>query len=951
MPGMVSMEATNPGLGLLVLPFLILVLTESSAADATSHLFFAYLRSLSPDSVRGINGISALPISLQNLVQETQYPPEYPPYESTSKVVMVVNSVSPTPFSLLRRAKNFEYRDDDRTLQTFSSFEDPVQALTEECRRVLKSISSANQSAASTTKDSTALGDSSWSRFEDMGFGAIGDYDDEANDSAFGTKRKAPQGLRSAPQTKTNDLGRPTTPSWADFLSSGFPEEKTSPPPAPLFLPPDKILPPIDLDRRGKSSQSHKRQPDDSALEPGELASINAIDLDDAFWWVWITSLAGEETIARKAVFGRCALIETSINGGTWLVIEEMVKGAAPEPEIGAYIAEKKGRFTFGRNRKMSGTKAMGRKTPPPGIQPYIRENIASPPSKTSIGPDQHARIQAAAAALQQKQRQQEIGTDTSRYNPRRGQNGDARSTKTNSVFTLQPVIVSEAGPAMKWANSYDKQAIRAAYLGDNFAGKGGTPILETPRGNYLDTQGSVTPQANPQQRKAEPPKSDYGFPRQDMPREDSGIDTNRHLPALPGPTPGERTLQAPPGPPAPSRAPPAPLPVAPQMPTQPPPPAPLPVEPEPVSADAVAGANDVVADAAEVPLPATTPMEPSQKPLPTVEGEPLASTRTRADSHTNGVTQPESPESHNTGKKLKKQPGGGGMRGFFGKRKGAPMPAVQQPADSLAVTAARAAYQGPSMKPNYQASAGGQSLGRRLSAMGRKKTPPASTPTSPPIPDADEPLPARPAPFQQQYDSQASFSRVETNEQRHVDNDFRTYEQGPVDQPAFAPADGDESSRRPSFVADESPEGPSRLATPERGAHYEPPVGHGQYEPSVSSEERPKTPSPPQDRWAQIRQNAAEHAASQEHRRQVSQDKTEDGEESGEESKSTCLLPMILQATDTTQLLSPESPASRLEWPNLQATCNPNPHEPESQYHKHQILFQRTISRHETED
>ncbi len=844
-------------------------------------------------------------------MQETQYPPEYPPYESTSKVVMVVDSVSPTPFALLRRAKHFEYRDDDRTLRAFSDFEDPVQALTDECRRVLKSISSANQSAASTTKDSTALGDSSWSRFEDLGFGGIGDYDDEENDSAFSKKRRAPQGLRSAPHAKTNDLGRPTTPSWADFLSSGFVEEKTSPPPPPLFLPADKILPPIDLDRRGKSSQSHKRQPDDSALEPGELASINAVDLDDAFWWVWITSLAGEETVARKAVFGRCALIETNIGGGTWLVIEEMVKGAAPEPDVGAYIAEKKGRFTFSRNRKMSGTKAMGRKTPPPGIQPYIRENVASPPSKTNIGPDQHARIQAAAAVLQQKQRQQENGQDTSKYSPRRGRNGDTRSTKTNSVFTLQPVIMSEAGPAMKWAHSYDKQAIRAAYLGDNFAGKGSTTDLGTPRGNNPDTQGSVTPQAIPQKPNAEPPKPDYGFPRHEIPREDSGINTNRHLPALPAPTPGERTLQAPVGPPPPTRAPPAPLPAAPQMSTQSPPPAPLPMGPE------VARANAVAADAAEVPLPATTPMEPIDKPLPALEGEPLALTQTQTDSQTNGLTPSQSPESGKGGKKLKKQQGGG-MRGFFGKKKGPPLPAEPQPADSLAVVAARAAYQGPTMRPNYQGTAGGPTLSRRLSGIGRRKTPPASIPTSPPILDADEPLPVSSAPFKQQYDSQASIARVDTTEQRHGQGDFQTFGQGPVDQPAFVPADTEGSPRRPSFVADDSTDGPSRLTTPERGAHYEPPMGRGQYEPSVSSEERPRTPSPPQDRWAQIRKNAAERAANQnQHTRQASNDKTEDGEESGEESKSIHTRSTKLKVADSKQPSNPESPASRLEWPN----------------------------------
>ena len=65
------------------------------AADATSHLFFAYLRSMAPDSVRGISGISSLPIALQSLVQATEYPPQTPTLlqVATTKVVMIVDTV------------------------------------------------------------------------------------------------------------------------------------------------------------------------------------------------------------------------------------------------------------------------------------------------------------------------------------------------------------------------------------------------------------------------------------------------------------------------------------------------------------------------------------------------------------------------------------------------------------------------------------------------------------------------------------------------------------------------------------------------------------------------------------------------------------------------------------------------------------------------------------------
>lgn len=448
------------------------------AADATSHLFFAYLRSLSPDVHRGVGGISSLPISLQSLVEATEYPPETPTLlqVTTTKVVMIVENVSPTPFSLLRRAKNFEYRDDDWHLQEFANYEDPVSALTDECLRVLRCISSANQSSVSSTKQSTSLRDASWSRFEDIGFGSSIDSDpeDEAKEAAPPatgmTTKSGPAGsLQSVPQSGGGDLGRPTTPSWADFMSSGFADENgLKNHVGPLLLPPDKVLPPI-ASARGMSSQSHKRSLDiEPALEPAELASITNLDMDDSFWWVWISSLSGDEPSARKAVFGRCALLETRIRDTKWLILEEQIKGAAPEPEAGAQIVEKKRFFSFGsRKGKLSRRKSSAKKMP--NIEDsYKRPNNQGMHSKTSIGPDQHKRIQEAAAALQKKHREQEAEAKENRATP-----NNSRYSKTNSVMTLQPAIVNEASQAMKWTKNYDKGAFRAAYLNDDRAGTG----------------------------------------------------------------------------------------------------------------------------------------------------------------------------------------------------------------------------------------------------------------------------------------------------------------------------------------------------------------------------------------------------------------------------------------------------------------------------------------------
>ncbi|KAK1706015.1 hypothetical protein BDP67DRAFT_548229 [Colletotrichum lupini] len=437
----------------------------ASAADATSHLFFAYLRSLAPQK-QTQGSISLLPMSLQKLLQETEYPPQKPSLmqSSTYRVVMIVDTVSPGPFALLRRANHFQYRDEDQALREFSEYEDPVKALTEECRRVLKSISSANQSQVSSSKHSTSLRDASWSRFEDIGFtSALEDNDDDDDQEAAAAARK-PQGLRTTPAAGNMGLGRPTTPSWADFLSSGFVDDNPNNP--NMLLPPDKQLPPIETAQRQRSSQSHNPRLESDRLEPGELASIARFDLDESFWWVWMSSLAPEETPERKSAFGRCAVIETTIKRGRWLVMEEMVAGAAPEPQEGAYIAEKKGFFSWTRrNKGVNRRKSTGKHTLEKGNK-KTDPNV----SKSSIGPDQQARIQAAAQQLQarqQQEKQQQI------LQARRGRNDESAREKTTSVFTLQPEIMRQASPAMKWANKYDKEAIREAYLANNTAGRG----------------------------------------------------------------------------------------------------------------------------------------------------------------------------------------------------------------------------------------------------------------------------------------------------------------------------------------------------------------------------------------------------------------------------------------------------------------------------------------------
>ena len=891
--------------------------TWTRAADATSHLFFAYLRSLSPESAQGKGSILKLPLSLQQLLESTEYPPvrQESLYSRTQKVVMIVETVSPTPFALLRRAKNFHYREEDQLLRQFSDKDDPIAALTDECRRVLKSIASANESTSS--KTSTSLLDPSWSRFEDIGFGGFSDefgHADEPENSVLGRRPQQPkvQGLRTTPASKTVDLGRPTTPSWADFLSSGFQTEQSGR--GPTLLPPDKQLPPISINSRSGTSQSHRRNDDvDSTLEPAELASITAFLFDDTFWWVWMTSLAGEEPLGRKAAFGRCALVETNFSG-QWLVMEEIIKGAAPEPEAGAYIAEKKSRFGFSRKSRITRTKSSGKGALIKAkANAADRNKIDSPASKTSIAPDQQARIQAAAAALQQKNRtQQQEDLSTS---PRRARYNDDMSIKTNSVLTLQPMIMNEAAPAMKWANTYDKNEIRARYLGDNFAGRGSNISL---------LNGGIASSNDPTQKEpsSTAPK-DSKTPADDLANKENIVPPRRKAasssprdetktysrgdPTLvdvinrgPPDTQGVQRKQQnqPPQPPAKDsveRKPaPAPTGAPPPVPTQdkartapaevPPTAIPLPGEtPLPATPNrevsAPTPAKEWPRPMERLPVAAQTLVQPTQN-------EKKADKPEANGNATPKTSTPESPKQN----KLKKKSGPGGFKGIFGRKKDQPASFKPPPRSSSntssAVAAARAAYEAKSAqnqktpeKPTPKVTS------KRFSTLGRKKETEAPLDVAKEIaPTPEEKLGEHPAlatsaePQAQYAETDRSYSVAETNEEQRAEREFKTFDQGPLeDVPAFVPEDS-------------PPEEPISHASEEQTDHYS--EGETQTEDvsQLGDEEEndlTKTVSP-NDRWAQIRKNAAERAAtrqSEEHSRRT--DRTDDdGDTSGEESK-----------------------------------------------------------------
>lgn len=895
-----------------------------------------------------MSGLSQLPRSLQALLSQTEYPPETPALmlSTTTKVVMIVDSVSPTPFSLLRRTKNFNYRDDDEGLQRFSSYEDPVQALTNECRRVLQLIARTNQSVAS---GDSAVQDASWSRFEDTGFsGLLDGAPTPANGSARGPSTF--NGLNSQASSRLNDLGRPTTPSWADFLSSGFGDDvgKQN---RPVLLSPDKVLPPIGEAARVQSSQSHMRNGAQvENLEPGELASITAFDLDETFWWVWMTSLAGEETTDRKAVFGRCLLIETEISNARWMVVEEQVKGAAARPEEGAYIAEKKGFFSFTRRGRLGRRKSTGKKAPTPTPDPYPRsKSTTEMMSKTSIAPDQQAKIQQAAADLARSQR----AADSVE---RRGRTDDATSTKTNSVMTLQPAIMSEAAPAMKWAKEFDKGTIRAKYLGDMSAGRGlpmsqSTPYLGTRTSSMLDIESpkSTNRAMSPELADRELPAVPREAARPEVPAKET-----QPPPAPLPPTPpavAEKTASEELAKPEPLKPEPSsrfesaravfskiesakneplkpespkvesPKAQSPRVQTSVPSRVPVPKAQTPrAESSGVESPRTEVAKAAKVPLPPDALDEkPAQssgdldehpafrdqhpafrtprkdQPVAHEPQSPAEEAARRAWERI-PVSEPPAPApaaKKSPPRKLRKQEGGG-LRKFFGRKKD------QESAKPVEKPQARESRLAPSPAVEEDQPAPTYTMEEERAPVADEGKPDPVVARSPVIDQS----PAVSA-VSNGYASKTPAPAAETSE---AQADFSRFNQGPLDDvPAFVPDDitDDELERKPAATSREAPKEP--LISPTDA--YADPHPTRSRESSVSAlepeEERKPRPadsaddgddgdeltrqvSPSQDRWAQIRKNAAERAAkynAEQHSSRPSYSKTDDGDTSGEET------------------------------------------------------------------
>ena len=117
-----------------------------------------------------------------------------------------------------------------------------------------------------------------------------------------------------------------------------------------------------------------------------------------------------------------------------------------------------------------------------PGVGPV------PPPAKPNIHPEVAARVQSVAAQIRQQALQRTNGIGN-----------QPEVVRKSSAFQLQPVVVSEAASAMKWASKYDRDAIRDAYLkGTQMAGGAKGEPQEKPLPNPKPQATTMPPRPAP---------------------------------------------------------------------------------------------------------------------------------------------------------------------------------------------------------------------------------------------------------------------------------------------------------------------------------------------------------------------------------------------------------------------------------------------------------------------
>lgn len=377
-------------------------------------------------------------------------------------MAVTVETFSTSPFSLLQRAQHLQSHGKKSGLEELSGRDDPSMALTDECRRVVNAISGRDQ-VIQQTSDAAATDTPSWTRFEDVGFATMLNGGDGAVvEKTVPGERASTSSSRPTTISVSKEPPRAVTNSWSDFMESGFTtdyEQGTS----TVLTPPDKVLPRLHADTLPPATAATS-----SGAATGEVQYVKSINLEETFWWVWMTSLAGEEPAVRKTIFNKCAVLEMQAAAERWLVIEEQMKIRSYAQEMpSSPLTTKRSRFGFMKRNRTSQSVENLRQSTSPAISRLASSRAIE------ISPEQRSRVHTAAVSLVASHNARAAAEVLSKQTSARSDDNTHRLSSTTSMMNLTKNFQTDSAAAMQWDRKFEQESTKAKYLEDPSAGKG----------------------------------------------------------------------------------------------------------------------------------------------------------------------------------------------------------------------------------------------------------------------------------------------------------------------------------------------------------------------------------------------------------------------------------------------------------------------------------------------
>lgn len=317
----------------------------SVAAEASYHMFLAFLRNVYPD--QNERSFVKFPRVLEQLLLKQAYPPK-PMYKNrlitVPKITLSVGRLSANPFVLLQRISKtiqfenpamFPSEDDFDTLYfLFSDINEIEKRMSPESKRILEEVSKENSiftDNALFIKDTPELPYDirarTWSKHYNQAYidPVTGEPHRPLTNYVYeDSQREMIMKSSSLPKAQRTTLPYPESPTLGNMkdkaIHIGTWDE--------VMHYYTKAL--GDKKKLSGETTKNRRITTDNLT----TCTLSKVAIDDFFVWVWINSISPEQTEISKAQFGRSIVVELQMSDGEagrrWVVVEEVLTPAPP---------------------------------------------------------------------------------------------------------------------------------------------------------------------------------------------------------------------------------------------------------------------------------------------------------------------------------------------------------------------------------------------------------------------------------------------------------------------------------------------------------------------------------------------------------------------------------------------------------------------------------------------